>query len=73
MWGEYDTDNLDNPYAGASLRESLKTVRPRYNTTAPYQPYELRNNIDTDGFSGFTVDAVLGVIGTEFGVDTSSF
>jgi len=66
-------DNLDNPYVEASLRDPLKTVRTRNNTTAPYQPHKVRNNIDTDVFSSFTVDAMLGVIETEFGVDTSSF
>lgn len=63
---------LDNPYRKASLRESLKTVRTRNMETTPYQPYKVRNEIDTEAFSKFTVDAVLDVIETEFGVSVTS-
>ncbi|MDS0300931.1 hypothetical protein NDI76_19475 [Halogeometricum sp. S1BR25-6] len=66
-------DDLDNPYAKASLRDSLKTVRTRNMKTAPYQPHRVRNNIDTDIFSDFMLDAVLETIETEFGVDTTAF
>ncbi len=61
-------DDLENPYAEASLKQPLKTVRSRNNATAPYQPHEVRNSIDTEAFSNFTLDGVLSVLETEFGV-----
>ncbi|QFU84258.1 hypothetical protein [Natronorubrum aibiense] len=66
-------DDLENPYAAANLKPSLKTVRTRNKVTTPYQSHEVRNNIDTEAFSNFALDAVLDVIETEFGVDTNSF
>ncbi len=66
-------DELENPYATANLKPSLKTVRSRNRVTAPYQPHLVRNSIDAEAFSEFALDAVLNVIEMEFGVDTSSF
>lgn len=65
--------DLDNPYAEADLKDSLKTVRTRNMKTAPYRPHEVRNNINSEAFSDFTLDAVLETIGTEFDVDTTRF
>ena len=59
---------LDEPYAKASLRESLQTVQSRNKVTEPYQPHQVRTNIDTDALSAFTADSVLTVIEEEFGV-----
>lgn len=66
-------ESLDNPHAEASLKAPLKTVQTRNMTTAPYHPHEVRNRIDTEAFSVFTLDAVLGVIEAEFGLDLDSF
>lgn len=66
-------EDLENPYAEADLRDSLRTVRTRNLKTEPYQPHKVRNNIDTGAFSEFTLDAVLDTIDTELGVDTTSF
>jgi len=65
-------DELGDPHAEASLRDSLKTIRTRNMKTAPYQPHEVRNNIDTDAFSDFCEEAILDVIENEFGLSTSS-
>lgn len=70
--GESVTD-LENPYAEADLTDSLKTVRTRNMKTARYQPHKVRNNINSEAFSEFTLDAILDTIETEFGVDTTTF
>jgi len=59
------------PYAKANLRESLQTVQSRNKVTEPYQPHEVRTNIDTDAFSAFTADSVLSIINEEFDVITA--
>lgn len=60
--------DLNNPLQEASLQDSLRTVRTRNMQTASYRPHKVRSNIDTEAFSEFTVDAVLDVIETKFGV-----
>lgn len=62
-------DDLQNPYATASLREPLKTVRTRNMKMPRYQPHNVRNNIDTESLSDFTVDRILRVIESEFGIE----
>ncbi|QCS44681.1 hypothetical protein [Natrinema versiforme] len=52
-------EDLDNPHAKASLQDPLKTVRTRNMKTAPYQPHQVRNSIDTQEFSNFTLETVL--------------
>lgn len=63
---------LNNPYAEASIRDSLRTVRTRNMATEPYQSYQVRTNIDTASFSQFTAETVMGVIESEFGLDVLS-
>lgn len=65
--------DLDNPYAEADLKNSLKTVRTRNMKTVPYQPHKVRNNINSEAFSDFTLNAVLDTIETEFDVETTTF
>ena len=60
--------DLGDPYAKASLRDSLRTVQSRNKVIEPYQPHQVRTNINTDAFSAFTADFVLTVIEEEFGV-----
>ncbi|QLC35680.1 hypothetical protein EFA46_015600 (plasmid) [Halarchaeum sp. CBA1220] len=57
-----------NPYAVASLREPLRTVRTRNMATEPYQPHAVRTQIDVDGFAGFTQNAARRLIRSEFGI-----
>lgn len=64
-------DDLDNPYESASLRDSLKTVRTRNMDTEPYQPHQVRTDIDTAGFSEFTVDTLMNVVESQFSLDIS--
>lgn len=64
-------DDLVNPYAEASLKAPLRTVRTRNMTNEPYSPHDVRNNIDTDNFNDFTIDAIMDVIEAEFGIDKS--
>ena len=66
-------DDLDNPTAKATFRDSLKTIRTRNLETEPYQPFTVRKNIDTDAFSAFTADAVLDTIKAELGMQVASF
>lgn len=65
-------DELETPFREASLRDPLKTVRTRNMQTEAYQSYNVRQNIDTDAFSAFTLDAVLSVIEAEFDIPVSS-
>jgi hypothetical protein len=65
--------DLENPYAKTNLRDSLKTVRTRNMKTTPYRTHEVRNNINSETFSDFTLDAVLDTVETEFGVDPMTF
>ncbi len=60
----------DKPYAEASIRDSLRTVQSRNKVTEPYQPHQVRMDIDTEGFSAFTVDSVLTTIEEKFDVKT---
>lgn len=64
------TEELNNPYAKASLRETLKTVRTRNMSIDSYRPHEVRTRIDVDGFSAFESDAVMNVIQNEFGLES---
>lgn len=64
--------DLDNPHVKASLRDSLKTVRSRNKISEPYRPHQVRENIDIEAFSKFTVGAVLDVVREDFKVPTSS-
>lgn len=66
--GEETTD-LENPYAKTSLWDSLKTVRTRNLSTAPYQPHKVRKNIDTDTLSEFTLDSVFNTIESKLNID----
>lgn len=61
--------DLENPYAKADLTESLKTIRTRNMKTTTYRAREVRDNIDTEVFSQFTLDSVLDTIETEFNID----
>lgn len=65
--------DLANPYAEASLRDSLLTVRSRNKVTEPYRPHQVRESIDVEAFSSFTESTVLDVIEQEFGVPATSF
>jgi hypothetical protein len=64
------TEDLNNPYAKASLRETLKTVRTRNMSIDSYRPHEVRPQIDVDGFSAFESDAVMRVIENEFDLES---
>lgn len=62
----HSTDQLDNPYANASLREALKTVRIRNLEMEKYRPHQVRKMIESDGFSKFKPEAVESLINEEF-------
>jgi len=64
-------EDLDEPYARATLRDSLQTVQSRNKMTEPYQPHQVRSDIDTGAFSMFTTDCVLTEIERKFGVHVS--
>lgn len=64
-------DELDNPYAAASLQDSLNTVKKRNMVAESYRPHQARNQIDVDGFSDFEVDAVLEIVEDEFDIGLS--
>ncbi|MFB6235290.1 MAG: hypothetical protein ABEH81_03140 [Halopenitus sp.] len=62
------TENLDNPYATASLRDALKTVRTRNMNMESYRSHKVRNQIDVDGFSQFELSSVQAVMQDEFDI-----
>lgn len=69
MWvrpRNHSVEELDNPHAEASLRNSLKTVRTRNMTMESYQSHTVRNQIDVEGFSKFKFGSVLDLIQAEF-------
>lgn len=65
----HTTEELENPYAEASLRDSLKLVRTRNMSMDSYRPHKVRNQIDVDDFSAFELDAVMSVIHDEFDIE----
>jgi hypothetical protein len=65
--------DLENPYAKANLRNSLTTDRTRNMKTTSYQPQNVRSSINSDAFSEFTLDGMLGTIESELNIDITQF
>ena len=62
------TDRLDNPYATASLRQSVNDVKKRNIEKESYRPHLVRQAIDVEGFSSFRWDTVSSMMQSKFSI-----
>lgn len=60
------------PYRRASLRSPLTEIKIRNIENGEYQSHKVREKIDTDAFTEFTVSSIVDVIQCEFDLDLPS-